>query len=164
MFADFIWTVTFMFADFIWTVTLTFVVTVWTFLWMNIDEYKQEILTSKQKYLFCVQIQKESGVSSCIRVYPLHSITVVLSGWWAPTNGILVVYILGLKRITVISKRGKLKDVCNNFHCQLVIALAVPQNSLVCILCGLHYLTPRQELTRELIQTWCELSPRWAIT
>ena len=49
---------------------------------MNYGEYKQHILTSKQKYLFCVQIKKEP-VSSHIRVYPLHSITESLKfGWW----------------------------------------------------------------------------------
>ena len=50
---------------------------------MNFGEYKQHILTSKQKYLFCVQVQKEP-VSSDSRVYPLHSITPVLIA--LPTN------------------------------------------------------------------------------
>ena len=71
----FIWTMTFMFADFIWTVTLTFV-QLYEHLWMNFGEYKQHILTSKQKYIcFVFRYRKESGVSSDSRVDPLHSIT-----------------------------------------------------------------------------------------
>ena len=42
---------------------------------MNINN----ILTSKQKVLFCVQVQKESGVSSRTRVYPLPSIRLYIS-------------------------------------------------------------------------------------
>ena len=78
MFAQFIWTVTFMFADFIWTVTLTFVVTVWTFLWMNFDEYKQHIFDKQTKVLFCVQVQKEpvSVIVECT-----HSILLQYNTW-----------------------------------------------------------------------------------
>ena len=49
---------------------------------MNIDdcewtfyEYKKHLLTSKQKYLFCIQVQKESGVSvivECTQPILLH--------------------------------------------------------------------------------------------
>ena len=42
---------------------------------MNFDEYKQEILTSKQKYLFCVQVQKEP-VSVTVESTQHHSITI----------------------------------------------------------------------------------------